>query len=133
MQQESHEAEKIILVIDDTPSIRELITELLENLPKGHHVITFEDSEKAIDWLQANPSQVIDLVISDYNMGRINGAESLNQIRKLRPHIKSILMSATMAADLSQIARENLFDGYLIKPFVNHDIEVLVDRLLVEK
>jgi two-component system chemotaxis response regulator CheY len=65
-----------ILVVDDTPAIRDIITIFLEL--GGFDVIIANDGEQGIE--QAR-SQDPDLIITDINMPRVDGAEMISKLR----------------------------------------------------
>ena len=54
-----------LLVVDDEPSIREMITEILQ--PFGYTVLTAADGDEALDMYQRKDMS-IDMVILDLNM-----------------------------------------------------------------
>lgn len=116
----------VIMAIEDCPEARSLVVEILE----GFRVLTFEDGNKALKWLQSHPQERVDLVISDFNMPGPNGVEVLTQIRKLRPAIKTVLMSATIQEDLQNVVTRNHFNGFLEKPFIPSQVEGLLSQVL---
>jgi CheY-like chemotaxis protein len=77
-----------VLVLDDEPSIREAVRELLEG--QGYEVLTVADG---LDGLHALSQSLPDVIISDLNMPRMSGFEFLAIVRKRFPHIATIVMS----------------------------------------
>ncbi len=78
-----------ILVVDDTFFVRLAIGDYLRGL--GHEVLEAADGkEGARICLEKNP----DLVITDGQMPQMNGDAMINAIRKRRPWVKFIMMSA---------------------------------------
>ena len=77
-----------ILVVDDEPSIREALREILES--RGYEVLTAADG---LDGLHALSKSLPDLVISDLNMPRMSGFEFLAIVRERFPHIATIAIS----------------------------------------
>jgi PleD family two-component response regulator len=71
-----------ILVVDDEPSIRDAVREILEG--RGYEVLTAADG---LDGLQALSKSLPDLIISDLNMPRMSGFEFLTIVRERFPHI----------------------------------------------
>jgi CheY-like chemotaxis protein len=77
-----------ILVVDDEPSIREAVREILES--RGYEVLTAADG---LDGLHALSKSLPDLIISDLNMPRMSGFEFLAIVRERFPHIATIALS----------------------------------------
>jgi CheY-like chemotaxis protein len=77
-----------ILVVDDEPGIRELLSLMLE--AAGHNVVAAEDGIQAPKVLAAQPIQV---VITDLLMPERDGLEFIAEIRKKFPGVKIIAMS----------------------------------------
>ena len=77
-----------ILVVDDEPSIREAMGEILEC--RGYEVLTAADG---LDGLHALTKSLPDLIISDLNMPRMSGFEFLAVVRERFPHIATIAVS----------------------------------------
>ena len=85
-----------ILVVDDEPLVRHGIGEMLRAL--GHHVIEADSGAEALIMVAARPD--IDVVVTDYKMPRMDGAELAQRARAIRPRIPTLLISGyTGAAD----------------------------------
>ena len=68
---------KSILVVDDSPQIRDGIDALLT--PEGYEIITAGDGEEG---LEAAKRRSFDLIIADVNMPKLNGLDMLAQVRQ---------------------------------------------------
>jgi CheY-like chemotaxis protein len=107
-----------ILVIDDEPTIRNLITMMLKGL--GYDVEVAEDGEKGIE-LFRKPGN-FDLVITDIRMPNIGGNEVGAYIRNShKSHIPLIAITA-----YPEEVQENIFDFSLTKPFKMKDVSRIV-------
>jgi CheY-like chemotaxis protein len=82
-----------ILVVDDEPSIREVVRAVLES--QGYEVFTAADG---LDGLSALSGSLPDVVISDLNMPEMSGFEFLAIVRKRFPRIATIAMSGEYIA-----------------------------------
>jgi CheY-like chemotaxis protein len=82
-----------ILVVDDEPSIREALREMLES--GGYEVLTAVDG---LDGLHALSKSLPDLIISDLNMPRMSGFEFLAVVRQRFPHIATVAVSGEYIA-----------------------------------
>lgn len=83
-----------ILVVDDEPSICELIRRVLES--RGYEVLTAADGLEA---LHALGRSLPDIIISDLNMPRMSGFEFLAVVRKRFPHIATIAITGESVAE----------------------------------
>jgi CheY-like chemotaxis protein len=98
-----------ILVIDDEPQVCELVLKVLGR--EGHLLECAYDGEAGLDKFRAAP---FDLVIVDKNLPRMHGGEVIVAVRKLKPTVAVILMTAF--PEPFALPPERL-DAYLAKPF----------------
>ena len=101
-----------VLLVDDHVGVRATTAALLEDL--GHEVTQAGDGPELLDLLKDDPAG-FDLIISDYAMPHLSGAEVVRQARRIRPAMPAILM--TGYADANSIARRPDDVHVLAKPF----------------
>ncbi|WP_051305602.1 PAS domain S-box protein [Desulfogranum mediterraneum] len=104
-----------ILLVEDDPMVRELTQKMLENL--GYHVMAMAGPRPALTALSATPPPQIDLLLTDVVMPEMNGAELRDQVRALRPEIKTLFMSGYPE---TVISRHGVIDQgvhFIQKPF----------------
>ncbi|MGZ8285758.1 MAG: response regulator [Allosphingosinicella sp.] len=101
-----------ILLVDDHDAVRETTAGLLCDL--GHEVETATDGPGLLRKLSAAPSDY-DLIITDYAMPLLSGADVLKQAREIRPGMPGIIISGY--ADSCSIARHGHESAVLTKPF----------------
>ncbi len=104
-----------ILVVDDEVEIVAFIAELLAE--EGYTVRTAYDGAQALETIAAHPPA---LVLMDYSMPRMTGAEVLLQLRQSGSTLPIIVMSAEGQAEPFLARGANAF---LHKPF---DLDVLL-------
>jgi CheY-like chemotaxis protein len=78
-----------ILVADDDPIIRKLLSEVLTN--DGHQVTVTENGYEALKKIQ---TQAFELIFMDVHMPVMNGLETLISIRRLRPDMAVAMMDS---------------------------------------
>lgn len=108
------EAGGTVLVVDDEPSVRMLVTDMMEEL--GYTVIEAADSIAGLKILQSDIR--IDLLISDVGLpGGINGRQMADAARPSRPTLKVLFI--TGYAENSVIGNGHLAPGMQVmtKPF----------------
>jgi PAS domain S-box-containing protein len=114
---------EIILVIDDEPTVRMLITEVVEQL--GYSSIEVADGPTGLKVLQS--STRIDLLVTDVGLpGGINGRQVADAARLLRPRLKVLFI--TGYAENAAIGNGHLDPGMqvLTKPFA---LDALAQRM----
>jgi DNA-binding response OmpR family regulator len=77
-----------ILIIDDEPSVRELLCSML--MEEGHEVVEAADGKAGMRVFQESPA---DLVITDLIMPEKEGIETIMELRRDFPDVKIIAMS----------------------------------------
>lgn len=110
-----------ILVADDDRAIRTVLSEALGRL--GYDVRTAGDAGTLWTWVAKGEG---DLVVTDVVMPDEDGLDLLPRIRRLRPDLKVIVMSARNTLMTAVKATERGAFEYLPKPF---DLNVLVDAV----
>jgi len=78
-----------ILVVDDDAEVREFVATCLAGF--GYDVIEAVDAKNALDIVGLDAA--IDLMLIDYAMPEMNGAELLYQARRQRPRLKALFMT----------------------------------------
>ncbi len=116
---------KKILIAEDDESLRTILKKMF--VKKGFEVETALNGEMALLKLQ---QQIFDVAILDLKMPERSGLEVLSLIRKEKPHLPLILMTAQ---DTMKNAVEAMKQGaydYITKPFELDELEIIVDRAL---
>ncbi|MBY0298214.1 MAG: PAS domain-containing protein [Methylobacterium sp.] len=112
-----------VLVVDDEPSVRMLVTEVLEDL--GYLAVEAADGPSGLKILESDLR--IDLMITDVGLpGGMNGRQVADAARVARPDLKVLFI--TGYAENAAIGNGHLGPGMqvLTKPFV---MEVLAARI----
>ena len=103
-----------VLAVDDSNEVRVVITELLETV--GFEVCSFANPVKALEQFRYEKDK-FDLVLLDYFMPQLDGAETCKWLKKICPQIKVIIVSGAEEPRLRKILAECPFDGCIRKPF----------------
>ncbi|MFO7445560.1 MAG: response regulator [Ignavibacteriaceae bacterium] len=105
---------KVILVADDSPSIRKFISFALTL--KGFEIITVSDGMEALEKL---PTEKVSLVITDLNMPNVDGYELIKTIRANEDFkdIPIIILSSLAGSNEIEQGISCGANSYLIKPF----------------
>ncbi len=119
-------AGETILVIDDEPTIRMLVKEVLEDL--GYTALEAEDGPAGVKLLRSR--ERIDLLVTDVGLpGGMNGRQVAELGRALRPALKILFI--TGYAESAALNQSHLGPGMqlLIKPFALETLAVRVKSL----
>jgi PAS domain S-box-containing protein len=114
---------EVVLVIDDEPTIRMLVAEVLAE--SGYAVIEAADGPAGLKVLESNAR--IDLLITDVGLpGGLNGRQVADAARRTRPALKVLFI--TGYAENAVISRGRLDNGMFVmtKPF---QMEMLAERI----
>jgi PAS domain S-box-containing protein len=112
-----------ILLVDDHEGVRETTAALLDDL--GHHVVQAGDGGEVLAILGAAEAGAgFDLLISDYAMPHLSGAEVIRQAREMRPGLPAIII--TGYADAQSISRRPEGVQILAKPFTPEQLTAAI-------
>ena len=113
-----------VLVVDDTPSIQQLLIHTLhDHVP--WEIVAVNDAHAALAVLAARP---VPLVITDYHLSDMRGDALAAAVKAASPTTRVLLITADVAMDGS--AGWPDVDRCLIKPFPLHDLVTAVSTLL---
>jgi len=119
--QPPHGHGELILVVDDEPPIRNMISEMLTR--NGYRVLTASDGAEATAFFAKHANEVR-LVISDLNMPNLDGAILTQVLKRMNPNVRVLIVSGLSAPQDSRPAfrPENFTGAFLRKPFKSDDL-----------
>lgn len=112
-----------ILIADDEAGIRKVMTLLLKE--EGYEVMAVENGREAVNVLLSFRP---DVVLLDQQMPVLNGIETFEAIRKLRPEQIVIFVTAFGSISLAVDAVKNGAYDFIEKPFDNDNLLLKVRR-----
>ncbi|HEY4611780.1 MAG TPA: response regulator, partial [Bacteroidota bacterium] len=115
-----------ILVVEDEPVLRSLMTSLLETY--GYRVLVAEDGIKAVSVFEQAKDEIA-LVISDLGLPGISGYESIQRLRALRPEVPFVLVSGFFDPELQEHIEHSGIKAFIQKPFVPERILRTISQL----
>ena len=116
-----------ILVVDDHELTRKTLHRRLEKA--GHAVIEAPNAKSGIKLLQ---SKAIDLILLDFMMKNMNGMQTFEKMKELKPEVPCAMITAYAHSGLiKQFMAEGGVD-FMIKP-IGEDFETRVSALLQGK
>ncbi|GGE71195.1 MAG TPA: chemotaxis response regulator CheY [Paenalcaligenes hominis] len=116
-----------ILVVDDFPTMRRIIRNLLKDL--GYENV--DEAEDGVMALEKLRNGSFDFVVSDWNMPNLDGLEMLKQIRA-----DGNLSSLPVLMVTAEAKKENIIaaaqagaSGYVVKPFTAATLEEKLNKI----
>ncbi|MED1746781.1 sigma-54 dependent transcriptional regulator [Brevibacillus borstelensis] len=113
-----------LLIVDDEPAICASLSFALED---DFDVFTAKDEQTALAALE---QEEIDCVLLDLNLGSTSGLELLPKLKKLRPDLTVIMMTAFGTIESSVAAMKAGAYHYLTKPLHLDEVKLLINKAL---
>lgn len=117
-----------VLIVDDSPSVRQVNSNLIKNA--GWQTIIAKDGLDALEILQSAGNMLPDIILTDVEMPRMDGYELLATLKK-QSNLKKIpvIMITSRAGDKHRRKAFDLgADEYLAKPYED---AVLLDKIKI--
>lgn len=120
---------KKILLVDDEQMILDLLRTLIKVERSDYGVAEALDGASAIEAFRRDPA---DLVILDLRLPGMSGLDVLREMKKIKPKVRAILMTAYLDEDLPVEAEDGVV-SFLRKPFRDiNKVTELIDHALEE-
>src|SRR4030081_1650880 len=117
-------APSMVMAVDDDPTVLSALRRLLR--PEGIELLTASSGDEALQALEEH-GEALDVLISDYAMPGMNGAELLHKVRARWPEITRVLLTGN--ADLPAAARavnEGQLSHLSTKPWQPEEFRLVV-------
>jgi two-component system, chemotaxis family, chemotaxis protein CheY len=118
---------KTILSVDDSASIRQLVTFTLQK--EGYVVVEAVDGSDALNKVKTSS---VDMVITDLNMPNVDGIELIRALRT-NPSFKFtpiVMLTTESSMNKKDAGKEAGATGWIVKPFKPEQLIAVVKRLL---
>ena len=115
-----------VLLVDDEEALMEVVRQMLEHL--GYKVTARTDSTEALSLFRQEPDG-FDLVITDYTMPKMTGADLAQEIMQIRPDIPVILSTGFNERISEETARKMGIHALIMKPISLGQIANVIHRI----
>lgn len=104
-----------VLIVDDEPVVRKAVRMTLEKA--GYDILEAETGEQAINVINSGENRLmLDAVICDLRMPKINGVDAIAYLRTAYPHVPVVVLTGFPETEMAvSFMREGVVD-YLVKP-----------------
>ncbi|WP_264048822.1 response regulator [Methylobacterium flocculans] len=116
----------VLLVVDDDSAVREVTTSILAEL--GYAIRQASSGLAALQALEADPC--VDLILLDFAMPGMNGAEAACEIRRHWPHLSVMFVTGYADTDALMRAGDVGAERIVQKPFRNGELQRKVAAVL---
>ena len=118
---------KRVLVVDDSETVRQHLATTL--VPAGFEIVEAEDGEVGAKVLESDV--VIDAVLCDVNMPRMNGIEMVERVMKDPRHatLPILMLTTEGQASLIRRAKDAGARGWIVKPFKPAQLIAALEKL----
>ena len=116
-----------VLVLDDVLDAVNLMKRILN--ATGHEVVGFTEEEEALNYARTNP---VDLAILDIKLKKISGVEVLEELKKIAPSMRAIMLTGYPTLETAQAALKLGAAEYCVKPIDNDELEAKVAKVLAD-
>ncbi len=125
MSTKTNNPQEQILIADDEPSLRELLTELLTD--EDYIVDSVPGGAEVLERLQSDTRY--DLLLLDLHLPKMDGLQLLERLRKESNEIPVIMMTGGGTSSSAIRAMQMGAYDYLHKPFDNEEMLMVIKRL----
>ena len=101
----------VILIVDDSPPMRKALCDLMELSYPASTILQAESAEQALEMVAA---QTPDLVLMDIALPGMDGLTCLAEIRRIHPHVCSVVISYHEEQPYHQKALDAGADAYVV-------------------
>jgi len=113
-----------VLVIDDEPAVRSVITEALA---ANGYLVYLADGTKAVEVMNARQ---YDLIVTDLRMSVMDGLQALALAKEKSPEAKLIVITGYPSEESLHLCREMGVARYMVKPFSIDEIRRVARNVL---
>lgn len=114
-----------LMIVDDEAINVMLLEEIAKEM--GHDPVSFMDPQEALEWAKMNE---VDLLITDFNMPKMNGLDLLRATRELHPDIMSIMITANGDNELKLQALGMQVNDFLTKPISIAEFQLRLHNMI---
>lgn len=118
-----------VLIVEDDPMVAMINEQYIKRNKKFQVVCKCSDGLSALDYLQRN---TVDLIIMDVFMPKMDGFETLRQIRNKQITVDAIMVTAANERESLEKALHLGIVDYLVKPFTFDRFQMALEKYIAQ-
>ncbi|MHC4872975.1 MAG: response regulator [Planctomycetota bacterium] len=118
---------KLVMIIDDEEMVRHVLSDLLKDMGLSYEC--FANGMEAAEWFSSNHEKV-DLAVIDFMMPKMNGIETIAELKKVKPDLKAILASGCKNETSEEKFVPPPGTEFINKPFDFPELEAKINTYL---
>lgn len=116
-----------ILIVEDDEGLRKGLEEMMRE--EGYEVVAVENGKLALQKLK---EEDFDVILTDLVMPEISGMDLLTEVKRIKPEVKVIIITAFATIDSAVEAIKKGASDYIEKPFKINEVQNTVRKVLEE-
>lgn len=119
-----------VMVVDDSSTMRKIITNTLIQL--GVEPENIGNAEDGMDALGQLKSTTYDLILTDWNMPKMNGLNLVKNLRHLPKYKHTPIIMITTEGGKNEVieALKSGINNYIVKPFNSETLKMKIEPIL---
>lgn len=122
-----------VLIVDDSKIVRRVLTNTVSRYfkPPNWKILNIFEAEDGLVAMDVMKKERVDIMLLDWNMPNMTGAEVVTEVRKNKDWNKTrIIMATTEGSKASVLAMiKKGANGYMVKPFQEEAIFKTLDTI----
>lgn len=118
-----------VLIVEDDPMVAMINEQYIKRNKKFEIVGKCSDGLRALDFLENN---TVDLLILDVFMPKVDGFETLRQIRNKQIAVDAIMVTAANEREALEEALHLGIVDYLVKPFTYDRFQMALEKYIAQ-
>jgi DNA-binding NarL/FixJ family response regulator len=114
-----------ILIVDDMPSMRLLVTQYLK---RHADVIVAGEASNATEAIAKTLELVPDIILMDISLAGVSGVEVTKQIKAFMPHVRVHLFSAYELDEFRDLVLNSPADGFIQKSNIKAELMAMIEK-----
>lgn len=121
---------KKILIVDDSATVRQVLSMTLRGT--GYEVIEATDGQEALNYLDDQQIEPINMLITDLNMPRVDGIDLIRQVRRSAGFrfVPIIMLTTETEESRKQAGKAAGASGWVVKPFKPEQLLAVVNMVM---
>src|SRR5207249_3217400 len=121
-----------VMIVDDEPDIRKVVRMTLQKA--GYDVVEAEDGQKAIEVINTGENRLmLDVIICDIRMPKINGVEAIAYFRKEYPRVPVVVLTGFPDVNMATSFLNDGVVDYLVKPVEGEKLKASVAKAMDQR